>query len=134
MSMDESVFSVSEYIQRTKVKGTPPNDKVQKLMLPRDCRLKPICAGATTSKTTLSYDSKFETTANQTTRYKERQSSLHNKTMTTTKIQIKPGNEISPPKYHDCDRTCNTTPPSNKLMIRRPVQSHKKEDVIMMIH
>ena len=74
--MDESAFSVSEYIQRTKVKGTPPDNKVQKQMLPRDCRLKPICAGAITSKTTLSYDSKFETTADQTTRYKERQPNL----------------------------------------------------------
>ena len=83
MSMDESVFSVSEYIQRTKVKGTPPDDKVQKLMLPRDCHLKPICAGATTSKTTLSYDSKFETTADQTTRYKETTSIQYNETVAT---------------------------------------------------
>ena len=59
MSMDKSMFSVSEYIQRTKVKGTPPDDKVQKPMLPSDFHLTPTCAGATTSKTTLSYDSKY---------------------------------------------------------------------------
>ena len=115
MSMEESVFFVSEYIQRITEKGSPLYDKVQNLMLPRDSYLKPICAGSTTSKTTPSYDSKFETTADQTTRYKEQQPNFHNKTVATTKIQIKPDDEIPPPKYHDRDWTCNTTPLCNKI-------------------
>ena len=100
MSMDKSVFSVSGYIQRTKVKVTPPDNKVQKLMLPRDCSLKPICAGTTTSKTTLSYDSKFETTADQTKRYKEITSNQHNENVATKLKRINLDNETPPLKYH----------------------------------
>ena len=114
MSMDESVFSVSEYIQQTKVKGTPPDDKVQKLMLPRDCRLKPICAGETTSKTTPSYNSKFETTADQTKRYKEITSNRHNETVATQLNRINPDDKTSPPKKHDHGWTYNTKSPCNK--------------------
>ena len=115
MSMDESVFFVSEPIQWMTAKGSPLYDTVQNLMLPRDSYLKPMCAGSTTSKTTPSYNSKFKTTADQTTRYKEQQPNLHNESVATTNIQIKPDVEIPPPKYHDRDRTCNTTSPSNKI-------------------
>ena len=115
MSSEESVFFDSEYIQQMTAEGTPLYDKAQNLMLPRDSYLKPMCAGSTTSKTTPSYDSKFDTTADQTTRYKEQQPNLHNESVVTTNIQIKPDDEIPPPKYHDRDRTCNTTSPSNKI-------------------
>ena len=115
MSLEESVFFDSEYIQHMTAEGTPLYDKAQNLMLPRDSDLKLMCAGSTTSKTTPSYNSKFNTTADQTTRYKEQQSNLHNESVATTNIQIKPDDEIPPPKYHDRDRTCNTTSPSNKI-------------------
>ena len=67
----------------------PPDNMVSKPMIPRDYYLKPICAVATTSKTSPSHDSKFETTADQTTRYKGTTSILRNGNVSATPRQIK---------------------------------------------
>ena len=132
--MNESRHLDSGNLQWPQAKGVlPPDNMVSKPMISRDYHLKPICAVATTSKTSPSHDSKFETTADQTTRYKRTTSILRNENVLTTPRQIKPDDEHATLKSHDRYRTGNTTPLHHQnedtTIPRPPVPSLKHANV-----
>ena len=134
--MNESRHLDSWHLQWLQAKVVlPPDNRVSKPMIPRDYQLKPICAVATTSKTSPSHDSKFETTADQTTRYKGTTSILRNGNVSAMPRQIKSNDEHAHLKFHDCYRTGNTTTPHHQnedtMIPRPPVLSLQHENVVI---
>ena len=70
---------------QAKAKGVPPSDNtVSNDIPPRECPLTLKCHDGTISKTVLSYDSKFNTTADQATKYKDTTTNLQHKNVTTS--------------------------------------------------
>ena len=132
--MNESRHLDSGNLERPQAKGVlPPDDRVPKPMIPRDYHLKPICAVATTSKTSPSHDSKFETTVDQTTWYKGTTSILRNKNVSAMPRQIKLNDNNAHLKSHDCYQTGNTTTPHHQnedtTIPRPPVPSLQHKNV-----
>ena len=125
MSMELTECSANGTLLQTKAKGVPHRQHGIKHYTTQGAPPHPqVCQYGTTSKTLLSYDSKFDTTADQTSKYKESKTFLPHKNLMTLPKWIKSDNETPHQNYHDCYRTCNTTPPSyqkNNTMMSRPV-------------
>ena len=97
---------------QTKLTGIPSSDNtVSNYIPPRDCLSALMCHDGTTSKTILSYDSKFNTTADQTTKYKDTTTNLPYENVPTSPKQIKSDNEKPLHNYHDRYRTSKNFPP-----------------------
>ena len=111
MSTEENERLTNGTVLHTKAKGVPPIDKMVNTIPPRECHLTLKCVDGTTSKTSPSYDSKFNTTADQTRRWKENKTSLHHENVATTPGRIKSDDETADQTYYDPHLTCNITPP-----------------------
>ena len=83
MSTEENERLTNGTVLDTKAKGVPPIDKMVNTIPPRECHLALKCVDGTTSKTSPSYDSKFDTTADQTSKYKESKTFLPHKNLMT---------------------------------------------------
>ena len=111
MSTEENERLTNGTVLHTKAKGVPPIDKMVNTIPPRECHLTLKCVDGTTSKTSPSYNSKFNTTANQTRRWKENKTSLNHENVATTPGRIKSDDETADQTYYDPHLTCNITPP-----------------------
>ena len=102
MSMDVIERLTNGTGLQTNATGVPPrNNMVSNNIPPRECHLALKCHDGTTSKTVPSYNSKFNTTADQTTKYKDTTTNLPHKNVTTSPKRIKSDNEKPLQNYHD---------------------------------
>ena len=117
---------------QTKLTGIPPSDNtVSNYIPPRECPSVLMCHDGTTSKTIHSYDSKFNTTADQTTKYKDTTTNLPHENVTTSPKQIKSDNEQPLQNYHDRYRTSNNFPPpyqNNSTTTSHPVLHERRHN------
>ena len=117
---------------QNKLTGIPSSDNtVSNYIPPRDCLSALMCHDGTTSKTILSYDSKFNTTADQTTKYKDTTTNLPYENVPTSPKQIKSDiKNLFKTIMIDTGQAITLLLPTKTIAQQRPTPFHMSEDII----